>query len=299
MDAVSISGVSKSFDSKRAVDNLSFDVPAGSIFGLLGPNGSGKTTMIRMILKILLPDEGSIRVLGRDLDEEGKKRIGYLPEERGLYKGMRVGEQLAFFGALRGLSLSDARLRAQKWLARFDAADWYSRKIQELSKGMQQKVQFIGTILHDPDLVILDEPFSGLDPVNARLLKDVMLELRDRGCTVIFSTHQMEQVEKSCDRICLIHQGRAVIQGPLAQIRREHGGNTVHLEYSGDLPSELIQPLAEWIDDHGQYAEIRMRRPEDAGALLRQVVGAVDIRRFEMSEASLEEIYIRLVEGAR
>ncbi len=299
MDAVSISGVSKSFDSKRAVDHLSFDVPAGSIFGLLGPNGSGKTTTIRMILKILLPDEGSIRVLGRDLDEEGKKRIGYLPEERGLYKGMRVGEQLAFFGALRGLSLSDARLRAQKWLARFDAADWYGRKIQELSKGMQQKVQFIGTILHDPDLVILDEPFSGLDPVNARLLKDVMLEIRDRGCTVIFSTHQMEQVEKSCDRICLIHQGRAVIQGPLAQIRREHGGNTVHLEYSGDLPSELITPFAEWIDDHGQYAEIRMRRPEDAGALLRQLVGAVDIRRFEMSEASLEEIYIRLVEGAR
>jgi ABC-2 type transport system ATP-binding protein len=299
MDAVSIQGVSKTFASNRAVDRLSFDVPAGSIFGLLGPNGSGKTTTIRMILKILLPDEGTIRVLGRDLDEDGKKRIGYLPEERGLYKGMRVGEQLAFFGALHGLSLGEARLRAQKWLARFDAADWYARKIQELSKGMQQKVQFIGTILHEPDLVILDEPFSGLDPVNARLLKDVMLELRDGGCTVIFSTHQMEQVEKSCDRICLIHQGRAVIQGPLAQIRQEHGGNTVHLEYTGDLPGDLIRPFAERVDDHGQYAEIRLRHPEDAGALLRSVVGAVEIRRFEISEASLEEIYIRLVEGTR
>jgi len=299
MDAVSIQGVSKSFDSKRAVDSLSFDVPAGSIFGLLGPNGSGKTTTIRMILKILLPDEGTIRVLGRDLDEDGKKRIGYLPEERGMYKGMRVGEHLAFFGALHGLSLGEARVRAQKWLARFVAADWYQRKVQELSKGMQQKVQFIGTILHDPDLVILDEPFSGLDPVNARLLKDVILELRDRGCTVIFSTHQMEQVEKSCDRICLIHQGRAVIQGPLAQIRQEHGGNTVHVEYSGDLPTETVKPYAEWIDDHGQYAEIRLRRPEDAGKLLRALVGSLEIRRFEMSEASLEEIYIRLVEGTR
>ncbi len=299
MDAVSVRGVSKDFDSKRAVDDLSFDVPAGSIFGLLGPNGAGKTTMIRMILKILLPDTGTVRILGRELDEDGKKRVGYLPEERGLYKGMRVGEHLAFLGALRGLSLGDARVRAQRWLARFDAADWYGRRIQELSKGMQQKVQFIGTILHDPDLVILDEPFSGLDPVNARLLKDVMLELRDQGRTVIFSTHQMEQVEKSCDRILLIHKGRAVIHGLLAQIRQEHGGNTVHLEYSGELPVETIKPFAEWIDDHGQYAEIRLRRPEDAGLLLRSIVHFVDIRRFEMSEASLEEIYIRLVEGTR
>ena len=299
MDAVSVQGVSKEFDSKRAVDDLSFDLPAGSIFGLLGPNGSGKTTTIRMILQIILPDRGTIRVLGRELDEEIKKRVGYLPEERGLYKGMRVDDHLAFLGALHGLSLGDARVRAQKWLARFEAGDWYSRKIQELSKGMQQKVQFIGTLLHEPDLVILDEPFSGLDPVNTAWSRTSSLEFRDQGRTVIFSTHQMEQVEKSCDRILLIHKGRAVIQGPLAQIRQEHGGNTVHLEYSGELPLATITPFAEWIDDHGQFAEIRMRRPQDAGELLRAIVASVEVRRFEMSEASLEEIYIRLVEGTR
>jgi ABC-2 type transport system ATP-binding protein len=194
MQALTIDRVTKSFQSQRAVDDLSFEVPQGSIFGLLGPNGSGKTTTIRMVLKILLPDQGSIQVLGRELDEEGKERIGYLPEERGLYRGMKVEEHLAFLGALHGLPLGEARRRGLRWLERFEAADWVGRKVQELSKGMQQKVQFIGTILHEPDLVILDEPFSGLDPVNARLLKDVMLELRDRGCTVIFSTHQMEQV---------------------------------------------------------------------------------------------------------
>ncbi len=299
MDALAVAGVSKSFEERRAVDRLSFEVPRGSIFGLLGPNGSGKTTTIRMVLKIILPDEGTIRVLGEALDERGKHRIGYLPEERGLYRGMRVDDHLIFFGALHGLRPSDARARALRWLARFDAADWAGRKIQELSKGMQQKVQFIGTILHDPDLVILDEPFSGLDPVNSRLLKDVMLELKDRGATVIFSTHQMEQVEKSCDRICLIHQGRAVVQGPLARIRQEHGDNTVHLEYGGELPRNRIDGLCTTLEDHGQYAEIRLRAPDDAGALLRILADSVEVRRFELSEASLEDIFIRLVKETR
>jgi len=298
MAAVSVLDVTKSFGATRAVDCLSFDVPSGSVFGLLGPNGSGKTTTIRMILKIFLPDEGQIRVFGADLDEAHKQKIGYLPEERGLYRGMQVGEHLAFFGALHGLSPAEAKKRSINWLKRFEAEDWAGKKVQELSKGMQQKVQFIGTILHEPDLVILDEPFAGLDPVNTRLLKDVMMDLRDRGCTVIFSTHQMEQVEKSCDRICLIHRGRAVVQGELARIRQEHGSNTVHVEYTGVLPRDEIAALTDGVDDHGHYAEIRLRRTEDAGLLLRQLVNHVDIRRFDLSEASLHDIFIRLVEAA-
>ncbi|MBM3285792.1 MAG: ATP-binding cassette domain-containing protein [Candidatus Eisenbacteria bacterium] len=299
MDAVSIQGISKSFQSQKAVDRLSLDVPVGSIFGLLGPNGSGKTTTIRMILKILLPDEGTIRVLGSDLDDAGKRKVGYLPEERGLYRSMRVLDHLAFLGALHGLSLREARARGKRWLERFEVGDWANRRIQELSKGMQQKVQFIGTVLHEPELVILDEPFSGLDPVNVRLLKDAMLELRDRGCTVIFSTHQMEQVEKSCDRICLIHKGRAVVQGPLAEVRALHGDDTVQVEYSGDLPRDLLDSMEAEYRDHGRYVEIHLKRPDDAGALLRRLVERVEIRRFEVAEASLEEIFIRLVEGAR
>lgn len=298
MDAVSVRAVTKSFATQRAVDDLSFDVPEGSIYGLLGPNGSGKTTTIRMILKILLPDSGEIHVLGKDLDLKLSERIGYLPEERGLYRDMRVIDQLVFFGSLHGLTRIDARKKAQAWLERFEAGDWAMRKIQELSKGMQQKVQFIGTILHEPLLVILDEPFSGLDPVNTRLLKDVMLEMRNRGSTVIFSTHQMEQVERSCDRITLIHKGRAVVQGPLDQVRREHGGNRVQIEYGGKLPKDMDDIVAA-IDDHGRYAEIRLRREEDAGALLRRLVGAVDVTRFEITEASLDDIFVRAVEGTR
>ena len=299
MNAISIQGISKVFGAQRAVDRLTFDVPQGSIFGLLGPNGSGKTTTIRMVLKILLPDEGTIQVLGRDLDEAGMMRIGFLPEERGLYKGMRVEDHLVFFGELHGLAPAEARRRSRSWLERFEVPDWGHRKVQELSKGMQQKVQFIGTILHDPVLVILDEPFSGLDPVNARLMKDVMLELRDRGATVIFSTHQMDQVEKSCDRICLIHKGTVVIEGPLDRIRQEHGSGTVKIDYAGQLPREAIADLVTKIEDHGRHAEMRLRRPEDGGKLLRRLVEAVDIHRFDTSEASLEEIFIRLVEGSR
>lgn len=299
MDAISVRGVTKSFSTQRAVDEISFDVPEGSIYGFLGPNGSGKTTTIRMILKILIPDSGEIRVLGKDLDDKTSNRIGYLPEERGLYRSMRVEDQLVFFGALHGLSTAEAKRRAHSWLERFDAGDWAMRKIQELSKGMQQKVQFIGTVIHDPDLVILDEPFSGLDPVNTRLLKDVMLEIRARGATVIFSTHQMEQVEKSCDRILLIHKGRKVVEGLLSRIRQEHGGDVVQVEYSGELPREAVKDLVESINDHGQYAEIRLRREEDAPALLRRLVGACDVRRFQIAEASLDDIFVRVVEAAK
>lgn len=299
MNAISIHDVSKTFGSQKAVDRLRLDVPQGSIFGLLGPNGSGKTTTIRMVLKILLPDEGSIEVLGGPLRESTMMRIGFLPEERGLYKGMRVEDHLVFFGELHGLSPAEARKRTRAWLERFEVPDWSARKVQELSKGMQQKVQFIGTILHDPALVILDEPFSGLDPVNSRLMKDVMLELRDRGSTVIFSTHQMDQVEKSCDRIALIHKGRLVLDGPLDRIRQEHGSGAVKIEYGGTFPREKVADLVSKLEDHGRYAEMRLRRPEDAGQLLRRLVDDLEIRRFDTSEASLEEIFISLVEGER
>lgn len=299
MNAIALAGVTKVFSGHAAVSDLDLSIPVGSLFGFLGPNGSGKTTTIRMILKILVPDSGSIHVMGKDLDDALKLRLGYLPEERGLYRGMRVDEHLVFLGALHGMDRSDARRKAIEWLARFEAEDWTGRKIQELSKGMQQKVQFIGTILHDPEIVILDEPFSGLDPVNARLLKDVMVDLHNRGRTIIYSTHQMDQVEKTCDRICLIHRGKVVVQGELAKIRQEHGKNTVQLEYTGRLPREIIDTIAEAVDDHGQYAEIRLRNASDADALLRAVIPSVSVRRFEVAEASLNDIFIRLVEADR
>ncbi len=299
MDAILLQGVTKSFGSQRAVDSVDLNVPQGSIFGLLGPNGSGKTTTIRMVLQIILPDSGQVRVLGSELDDALRRRIGYLPEERGLYRSMRVEDQLVFLGELHGLTPVDARRRGRRWLERLDAADWVGRKVQELSKGMQQKIQFIGTMLHEPDLVILDEPFSGLDPVNVRMMKDVMLELRERGATVVFSTHQMEQVERSCDRICLINEGRVVLEGALAQIRQKYGDETVQIEYDGKLPREPIADLVDSIDDHGRFAEIRLHRIEESGELLRRLVGAVEIRRFERSEASLNDIFIRLVGGGQ
>lgn len=299
MDAILLDGVCKSFGTQRAVDSVGFRVPQGSIFGLLGPNGSGKTTTIRMVLQILLPDAGTIQVLGRTLDDALKHRIGYLPEERGLYRTMRVEDHLAFLGELHGLAGAEARRRARTWLERLEAGDWGPRKLQELSKGMQQKVQFIGTVLHQPDLVILDEPFSGLDPVNARMMKDAMLDLRKAGATVVFSTHQMEQVERSCDRICLIHMGRVVIEGPLAEVRQRHGDETIHVEFDGALPREAIADLVASVDDHGQYAEIRLREMEDSAELLRRLVARTEVRRFERSEASLNDIFIRLVGGDR
>jgi ABC-2 type transport system ATP-binding protein len=297
MDALRLDHVSKSFDGTRAVDDLSLRVPQGSIFGFLGPNGSGKTTTLRMVLKIILPDSGHIRVLGTEMTDEERARIGYLPEERGLYRRMTVIDHLLFLGSVYGLSPTEARRRARAWLERFEAGDWERRKIEELSRGMQQKIQFVATILHDPELIILDEPFTGLDPVNVELLESVMLELHRRGRTIIFSTHMMEKVEKTCDSICLIDKGRLLLAGELATIRQRYGGNTVRVDYRGDLGQLEDSPLVERYDDHGSYAEIKLTEPDAGPALLREVSQKVDVLRFEISEASLNDIFIAVVRG--
>ncbi|MBU1699994.1 MAG: ATP-binding cassette domain-containing protein [Candidatus Eisenbacteria bacterium] len=287
--------ITKRFGSYAAVDHLTFRVRPGTIFGLLGPNGSGKTTTIRMILRILLPDQGTICVFGSSLNENSKLRIGYLPEERGLYKDMKILDHLVFLARLRGLTSNEATRRSLKWLERFNIGDWSQRKVEELSKGMQQKVQFIGTLLHDPELIILDEPFSGLDPVASQLLKDIMLELQRQGRTVVFSTHQMEQVERSCDEILLIHKGKAVLYGPLNDVRARYGSPTVKVEYDGDITTILPWDGILSIDDQGRYAEIMLKENVRPGELLRRLVNHVDIRRFETSEASLDDIFIRQV----
>src|SRR5690606_33552556 len=226
--------VVKRFSGHTAVRGLTMEVPRGGIFGLLGPNGAGKTTTIRMIMNILTPDEGTITLLGQPVSRELSDRIGYLPEERGLYRKMEVLEHLVFLGQARGLRRHDARTRAAGWLERVGLSDWAARKIEDLSKGMQQKVQFIGTVLHDPELVVLDEPFSGLDPVNSKVLKDVVIDLAREGRTVLFSTHIMEQAERMCDHIVIIARGEKVVDGTLAQIKSEFGGRHVALGFSRD-----------------------------------------------------------------
>ena len=234
MNVLEIENVTKKFGDFYAVKNLSLNIPQGAIYGLLGPNGAGKTTTLRMVMNIIIPDSGVIHVLGKSMDERMKERIGYLPEDRGLYPKMKIGELLFFLADLKGMKKSDARQSIDSWLQRFDLIDWKTKKAEELSRGMQQKVQFIATVLHKPELIILDEPFGGLDPVNTKLLKDIMLELRDQGVTIIFSTHRMEQVEMICDNICLINKAEKVLEGNLNSIKKEYGKNTIVLDYEGD-----------------------------------------------------------------
>lgn len=296
-----MSRVTKRFSGHVAVRDLSLEVPAGSIYGLLGPNGAGKTTSIRMIMNILVPDAGEVQLwgthaAGRDLSH----RIGYLPEERGLYKKMRVMDLLLFLAETKGLHRREAREEARRWLERLGLGDWRSRKLDELSKGMQQKVQFVSTVLHRPQLLILDEPFAGLDPVNAQVLKDVVLDLARDGTTVLFSTHIMEQAEKLCDAVCIIARGEKVVDGPVTDVKRRHGGRhvIVGVERSGaDVGALLRNPtLVSKGDDYGQYAEVELADGVSPQTLLRELVdtGAL-ITRFEVAEPSLHKIFIDLV----
>jgi ABC-2 type transport system ATP-binding protein len=261
MDAVVLEGVTKRFDTLTAVSNLSLGIREGAVFGLLGPNGAGKTTSLRMIMRVLIPDEGSIQVLGEPVSERTQDLVGYLPEERGLYAKMKVREVLRFLGALKGLSETEAAQRAQSWLERLELAAWLEKKIQDLSKGMQQKVQFIATVIHKPPLLILDEPFAGLDPVNAGLIKDIMLELRDQGSTIILSTHRMEQVEMMCDAICLINKGCNVLNGDLRAIKQSYGKNTLRMEYSGDGDFLEGPGLVEKVNRFGAVVEASSPAP--------------------------------------
>jgi ABC-2 type transport system ATP-binding protein len=292
VDAISIENVTKSYDSITAVDKINLRVPQGSVLGLLGPNGAGKTTTIRMVMNILAPDEGSIRILGQPVSDETRNSVGYLPEERGLYPRMQVRALIVFFAALHGLSEAEADRRAGEWLERFELSAWGDKKMVDLSKGMQQKVQFVTSVIHRPSIVILDEPFSGLDPVNAATVKDIMLEMRDQGSTVILSTHRMEQVEKMCDSICLINHGRSVLDGDLRSIKQSYGKNTVHIEFTGP-DTFLNHPTVASLNRFGTGVEAKLKPGADSQEILRAAVqSGANITRFELLEPSLNEIFI-------
>jgi ABC-2 type transport system ATP-binding protein len=292
MTAVRLEGVTKTFSAVTAVDGLSLEVDEGSIYGFIGPNGSGKTTTLRMILHILHPDDGSIEVLGGHGRRSANDRVGYLPEERGLYRKMTVRRVLVYYGSLKGMSPRDARKEAETWLERFGLADWTDRKIETLSKGMKQKVQFIGSVLSGPELLILDEPFSGLDPVNLDALREAILQMRQSGTTVIFSTHDMQKAEELCDVICMIFRGRKVLDGTLEQIQASYGADTIRLDLEDGREALEDYPGIERIRDLGRLQEIRL--DGDPQALLRTLAEHTRVRRFEIARPSLHDIFIRI-----
>ena len=294
MANVSISHVSKRFGDLQAVADVSFEIEPGEIFGLLGPTGAGKTTTIRMMLDIFRPDSGEVRIFGGPLDEDKKNRIGYLPEERGLYKDLKLEPTLVYFATLKGLSETNARSHLEGWLHRFDLYAHRSKKVQELSRGMQQKAQLIATLLHEPDLIVVDEPFAGLDPVNTRLVKEIMEEQRQAGRTILMSTHQMQQVEALCTRIALIDHGRTVLYGPVDQIKRDFAGNAVIVEGQGDLGDGdgLFQARRE----NGEW-HLTLEPGVSPQTVLRALAArdGLQIERFEIAEASLDDIFISVV----
>ncbi len=295
-DALVLDHVAKRFGNVQAVNDVSFRVHRGSICGFIGPNGAGKTTTIRMIMSILYPDSGTITVLGESNGESVKDRLGYLPEEKGLYKKMKAGEIAAYFGRLKGMGRREARARAAELLERYGLGEWINKRCETLSKGMSQKVQLIGTLIHEPELVILDEPFSGLDPVNVELMRQVILEMKREGRTVIFSTHVMEQAEQSCDTILMINKGNIVLNGSLAEVK-SGGGKGILLDYEGDSSVLQSLPGIQRINDSGMQAELMLEPDADPQEVLASLVGKVTVRRFDLREPSLHEIFVRTVGG--
>ncbi|MFN3134875.1 MAG: ABC transporter ATP-binding protein, partial [Candidatus Kryptonium sp.] len=270
-------------------------VKRGEILGLLGPNGAGKTTTIRMILDIIKPDQGTIKFDGKEIDDEIKSKIGYLPEERGLYRKTKVMETILYFAELKGLDRKAAFERAKYWLKRFDLAGRANSRIEELSKGNQQKVQIIISILHEPELVILDEPFAGLDPVNQELLKNILLELKEKNKAIIFSTHQMDQAEKLCDSICLINKGKLVLSGSLSEVKSKFGRNSIHIEFGGNGESLKNLNGVKKIDIYPNYAEITLEIDVSPSEILREIIKHVDLKKFEVKEPSLHSIFLDVV----
>jgi ABC-2 type transport system ATP-binding protein len=284
--------LTKRFDTKIVLDNISFDVEEGVIFGLLGPNGAGKTTMIRIILDILRADHGDIDIFGRKFDDALKARIGYLPEERGLYQKITVFDCLKYFAELKEVKKSDDKI--DFWLNKVDLQDYKKKRVEELSKGMQQKVQLVAAFIHNPELLILDEPFSGLDPINTKLIKDILLDLKREGKTIILSTHQMDQVERMCDRILLINQGKRILYGSLDEIKSNYKESVV-VEYEGEL--KRVKGV-KTVNDYGKYAELSLEEDTDPQEILKKLVEVVGVRRFELKAPSLNEIFIEVVENA-
>ena len=296
MAVVELESVTKAYENKVAVAELSLKVDGGQMFGLLGPNGAGKTSTIRMMMGITIPDSGRIRLFDKPFERKALERVGYLPEERGLYKKMKVVEQLVFFGQLHGLEQGEARKLSKAWAERMEIADALEKKTEELSKGMQQKIQFIASVMHDPGLIVMDEPFSGLDPVNAVLVEKTLLELKAEGKAIIFSTHRMDQVEKLCDSICLVNNGRAVLAGRMRDIKASYERNRVVVEFDGSAEFLKSDEIAEAKNFSG-HAEIRLKPNGNAQKLLHEAAAGATIFRFELVEPSLEEIFIQTVGG--
>ena len=291
---VELDHISKSYENKIAVKDLSLRIDSGTMFGLLGPNGAGKTSSIRMIVGITMPDSGKVSLLGKPFTRASLKQIGYLPEERGLYKKMKVMDQLIFMGELRGLDKAVAGRRAHDWCERLQILEAVDKKTEELSKGMQQKIQFISTLLHDPSLVIMDEPFSGLDPVNAVLLQDVLIDMKKEGKAILFSTHRMDQVEKLCDAICLINRGQAVLSGGMREVKSRYERNRVIIDFEGENAFLQHPAIAEY-KDYAGHVEIQLHPHADAQSLLHAAAAKATIYKFELMEPSLEEIFIKTV----
>jgi ABC-2 type transport system ATP-binding protein len=295
--AVRLSGVTKAFTGHTAVKDLSLAIPRGSVFGLLGPNGAGKTTTLRMVMNILGADAGTIEILGRPADHAARDRVGYMPEERGLYPRMVLEEQLLFMSDIKGARRADATARLGSWLERLGLSEWRKKKVNELSKGMQQKAQFIATVLHDPDVLILDEPMSGLDPVGMDVMRGVLLDLKRQGKTLVLSSHQMETVERLCDRVALINKGEKLLDGAVSEVKRQHGNNTVVLAFDGDGAFLAGLPGVSKVSDFGRYVEIRMADGADPQPLLREAAARLRVSRFEIVEPSLHDIFVASVKG--
>ena len=292
--------ITKRFSAHTALDDVSVEIPRGSVYGLLGPNGAGKTTLIRTINRITLPDEGRILFDGRPITQQDIFRIGYLPEERGLYRKMKVGEQALFLAQLKGLKRHEALLRLREWFVRFGIEEWWNKKVEDLSKGMAQKIQFIVTVLHKPELLIFDEPFSGFDPINANLLKEEILRLKDEGATVIFSTHNMSSVEEICDHITLINKSHNILSGKVDDIRRKHGGNIFSVQYKGDgqALNDKLQGVCNILahdENSTGYSSLKLHieRNEDVRSVVSLINDSVELRQFTEEVPSMNDIFIR------
>jgi ABC-2 type transport system ATP-binding protein len=297
--SLEVRDVRKTFGKFTAVDGVSLKVPAGTVFGLLGPNGAGKTTTIRMIMDIIAPDSGEVLLFGRPRRTEDLHRIGYLPEERGLYRKMTVTDHLVFFGELHGLKRGELKTRIDDWLRRVELEAWATKKVEELSKGMQQKIQLVGTLIHEPEIVILDEPFSGLDPLNQQLFKDLLADYKKAGRTILFSTHVMEQAEKLCDHVCLISKGRVVLDGELKAIKERMGGNSYRVNGRGDMDRLTEVPGVEHAVVRDGTAKIMLGPGVEGSAVLREIVRFLEVSEFRSEEPELEEIFIKAVNDAR
>lgn len=298
MNILSLKNVVKQYSNHLAVDHISFDIPKGSIFGMLGPNGAGKTSTIRIITTITAADSGEVLLDGEPLSAFHPMQIGYLPEERGLYKKMKVGEQLMYLAQLKGLSRVNAKKALDHWLEKFAIADWKTKKIEELSKGMQQKIQFIATVMHEPKLIILDEPFTGLDPINTNLIKDEIHRLNENGTSIIFSTHRMEQVEEICKDIVLINKGKKILEGTVSGVKDKYKENIYKIDFSGKLPERLVTNDFKVLSDDDQSVTIKVSDGYNSNTLLRDLIAeGFIIKGFNEVLPSLNEIFIKQVEN--